>query len=63
MRWVLNRGGDGVRTGLEDNVRITKDRLAQSNAELVRMAAALCAEYGMQPARPSEARVILSLPS
>ena len=28
MRWVLERGGDGVRTGLEDNIRITKDRLA-----------------------------------
>lgn len=38
MRWVLSRGGDGVRTGLEDNIRIGKDRLAKSNAELVRTA-------------------------
>ena len=38
MRWVLERGGDGVRTGLEDNIRITKDRLANSNAELVQVA-------------------------
>src|SRR5215203_4143684 len=41
MEWVLARGGDGVRTGLEDNIRITKDRLARSNAELVRVAADL----------------------
>ena len=39
MEWVLARGGDGVRTGLEDNIRITKDRLAKSNAELVSLAA------------------------
>ena len=35
----LGENGDGVRTGLEDNIRITKDRLARSNAELVQMAA------------------------
>ena len=39
MRWVLARGADAVRTGLEDNIRVTKDRLAASNAELVRIAA------------------------
>ena len=38
MDWVLARGGDGVRTGLEDNIRVTKDRLAKSNAELVQIA-------------------------
>lgn len=61
MRWVLGRGGDGVRTGLEDNIRIEKDRLAKSNAELVRIAAQLCAEHGARPATPSEARVMLGL--
>ena len=30
MEWVLARGGDGVRTGLEDNIRISKDRLAKA---------------------------------
>ena len=35
MGWALARGADAVRTGLEDNIRITKDRLAKSNAELV----------------------------
>src|SRR5215203_5948954 len=35
MDWVLGRGADAVRTGLEDNIRITKYRLAANNAELV----------------------------
>src|SRR6185312_9301131 len=52
MEWVLARGGDGVRTGLEDNIRITKDRLAKSNAELVQVAVGLCAEYDIRPATP-----------
>ncbi len=46
MEWVLARGGDGVRTGLEDNIRISKDRLASSNAELVRLAAETLARHG-----------------
>jgi uncharacterized protein (DUF849 family) len=61
MRWVLERGGDGVRTGLEDNIRITKDRLAGSNAELVKVAVDLCAEYDVRPATPAEARSLLGL--
>ena len=61
MRWVLERGGDGVRTGLEDNIRITKDRLAKSNAELVQVAVGLCAEYDVRPATPAEARSMLGL--
>src|SRR3954467_6256496 len=61
MRWVLERGGDGVRTGLEDNIRITKDRLAGSNAELVKGAVDLCAEYDVRPATPAEARSMLGL--
>ncbi|HXH04274.1 MAG TPA: 3-keto-5-aminohexanoate cleavage protein, partial [Candidatus Competibacteraceae bacterium] len=48
--------------GLEDNIRISGDRLAASNAELVQLAAALCAEYDARPATPQEARRILSLP-
>ena len=61
MRWVLERGGDGVRTGLEDNIRITRERLARSNAELVQVAVDLCADYGVRPATPAEARSILGL--
>jgi 3-keto-5-aminohexanoate cleavage enzyme len=63
MRWVLSRGGDGVRTGLEDNIRVGKNRLAKSNAELVRIAVELCVEHGARPATPSEARVMLGLRS
>jgi 3-keto-5-aminohexanoate cleavage enzyme len=61
ISWVLERNGDGVRTGLEDNIRITKDRLACSNAELVRMARETCANYGRRPATPAEARTLLRL--
>ena len=61
MEWVLARGGDGVRTGLEDNVRISRDRLAGSNAELVRLAAEAVARHGHRPATPAEARSALGL--
>ena len=61
MDWVLARGGDGVRTGLEDNVRVSRDRLAASNAELVRMAADAVAQHGRRPATPAEARAALGL--
>jgi len=56
MDWVLARGGDGVRTGLEDNIRISRDRLAASNAELVLRAVEAAAKYGRRPATPAEAR-------
>jgi 3-oxoadipate:acetyl-CoA acetyltransferase len=61
MEWVLARGGDGVRTGLEDNIRISKDRLAKSNAELVQVAVDLCARHDARPATPQEARSMLGL--
>ncbi len=61
MRWVLARGADGVRTGLEDNIRMSRDRLAASNAELVEAAVELCARYGRRPATPAEARAALGL--
>ncbi len=61
MEWVLARGGDGVRTGLEDNVRVGRERLASSNAELVRLAAEAVARHGRKPATPAEARAMLGL--
>jgi 3-keto-5-aminohexanoate cleavage enzyme len=61
MTWALAKGADAIRTGLEDNIRITKDRLACSNAELVRIAVAACERHGRQPATPAEARAILGL--
>jgi 3-keto-5-aminohexanoate cleavage enzyme len=59
--WALELGGH-CRTGLEDNIRFDKNRLAASNAELVARVAELCKQYGRRPATPAEARQILSLP-
>ncbi|MGD0642137.1 MAG: 3-keto-5-aminohexanoate cleavage protein [Roseiarcus sp.] len=61
MEWALARGADGVRTGLEDNIRLAKDRLARSNAELVEVAVALMAKHGARPATSAEARAMLGL--
>jgi uncharacterized protein (DUF849 family) len=61
MEWALARGADAVRTGLEDNIRITKDRLAGSNAELVSLAAETVTRLGRRIATPSEARAALGL--
>ena len=59
-RWSLEMGGH-CRTGLEDNVRWDKSRLAASNAELVARVANMCGEYGRAVATPVEARAILGL--
>jgi 3-keto-5-aminohexanoate cleavage enzyme len=59
-RWCLEMGGH-CRTGLEDNVRWDKSRLARSNAELVSRVAELCAEYNRVVATPVIARQILGL--
>jgi uncharacterized protein (DUF849 family) len=59
-RWALEMGGH-CRTGLEDNIRWDKTRLAASNAELVARVASLCGEYGRPVATPTEARQILGL--
>ena len=59
-RWTLELGGH-CRTGLEDNVRFDRTRLASSNAELVKRVADLCADYGTRPATAVEARAILGL--
>ena len=59
-RWCLEMGGH-CRTGLEDNVRWDKHRLAASNAELVARVAGLCAEHGRPVATPAQARSILGL--
>ena len=61
MEWALKRGADAVRTGLEDNIRISRDRLAKSNAELVSLAAEAVARHGRKVATPAEARAVLGL--
>ena len=58
--WCLELGGH-CRTGLEDNIRWDKNRLAASNAELVRRVAVLCDDYGRRPATATEARQLLRL--
>ncbi len=60
-RWCLELGGH-CRTGMEDNIRLDRDRLTSGNAELVRRVADLCAEYGRPVATAAEARRLLSLP-
>jgi uncharacterized protein (DUF849 family) len=59
-RWAAELGGH-CRTGLEDNVRMSREKLAPSNAALVRQTVELCAEYGRRAASAAEARRILSL--
>ena len=59
-RWCLELGGH-CRTGLEDNLRYDKTRLANGNAELVGRVVELCGDYHRHPASPAEARRILGL--
>ena len=59
-QWCLATGGH-CRTGLEDNLRAAPDRLATSNAELVKKIVDDCARFDRRPATPSESRRILGL--
>jgi len=59
-QWCLETGGH-VRTGLEDNLRVEPNRLAASNAELVKKVADACEKYERKVATPAEARKILGL--
>jgi len=59
-RWTLELGGH-PRTGLEDNIKFDKTRLARSNAQLVARVAEMSAEFDRRPAPPPEARAILGL--
>jgi uncharacterized protein (DUF849 family) len=61
MDWALARGADAVRTGLEDNIRIDKTRLAASNAELVSIACEAVTRHGRRVATATEARSLLGL--
>jgi 3-keto-5-aminohexanoate cleavage enzyme len=59
-QWCMETGGH-VRTGLEDNLRIEPDRLAASNAELVKKVVDSCVRFDRNVATPAEARKILGL--
>jgi uncharacterized protein (DUF849 family) len=61
-QWCLELGGH-LRTGLEDNIKFDKDRLARSNGELVARLAGMCANFGRHAASATEARQILQLPA
>lgn len=58
--WAISSGGH-TRTGLEDNVRLDRDRLAPSNAALVELAVELCEKYERPIATWQQAREILGL--
>ncbi|MGC1504479.1 MAG: 3-keto-5-aminohexanoate cleavage protein [Sulfitobacter sp.] len=58
--WSISKGGH-TRTGLEDNVRLDRDRLAPSNAALVQRAVDLCEKYERPVATWRQAREILGL--
>lgn len=59
-QWSLELGGH-ARTGMEDNLRINRETMASSNAELVELITAVAGDYGRHPASPAEARAILGL--
>ncbi|MEX5576958.1 3-keto-5-aminohexanoate cleavage protein [Pseudophaeobacter sp. A-200-2] len=58
--WSVAAGGH-ARTGIEDNIRLDKDRLAPSNAALVKRVVALCEQNGRSVADAATARRILGL--
>jgi len=58
--WSLELGGH-CRTGLEDNIKYDKTRLANGNEELVERLALLSKKFNRPVATPTEAREILGL--
>lgn len=53
--------GGNVRVGLEDNLRVTRSRHANSNADLVSKVVQLAEHFDRRPATPEEARQVLHL--
>ncbi|MEZ7813139.1 MAG: 3-keto-5-aminohexanoate cleavage protein [Paracoccaceae bacterium] len=60
--WAIAAGGH-TRAGLEDNVRLDRNRLAPSNAALIKRAVDLCEKYERPVATWQQAREILTLRS
>ncbi|MGC6454781.1 MAG: 3-keto-5-aminohexanoate cleavage protein [Candidatus Puniceispirillaceae bacterium] len=58
--WCVTAGGH-ARTGLEDNIRMTRETLAPSNAALVERVVAICDRHERPVATPAQARQILGL--
>ena len=59
-QWCLELGGH-CRTGLEDNLKYDRDRLAKSNAELVKKLVDEMPDFERRPATAIEARKLLCL--
>ena len=59
-QWCLELGGH-CRTGLEDNIKFDRARLAASNAELVKKLVDVMPDYNRRPASAKEARDLLGL--
>ena len=59
-QWCLELGGH-CRTGLEDNIKYDRDRLASSNAELVTKIVDIADNFDRRPATAQEARQLLGL--
>ena len=58
--WAVSSGGH-ARTGLEDNARLDRDRLAPSNAALGQRVVGLCDRYARPVATWAQARAMLGL--
>ena len=54
--------GGNVRVGFEDNIFVEKDKLAESNAQLVKKIVRIARELGREIASPAEARDMLGIP-
>lgn len=57
--WAMAKGGH-LRVGLEDNIRVSRDRLAASNSELVEIAVRDCESFNRSVSSPKEARALLA---
>ncbi len=58
--WAISTGGH-ARTGLEDNIRLSKTELAPSNAALVQRTVDMCEKFERPVADAATARAILGL--
>ena len=58
--WCVAAGGH-ARTGLEDNIRMTRETLAPSNSALVKRVVEICERHERPVATPAQARQILGL--
>ena len=58
--WCVAAGGH-ARTGLEDNIRMTRETLAPSNSALVERVVEICERHERPVATPAQARQILGL--